>query len=151
MEDLTGLAKVGEKIDETLAVKIAKLKNKTIKVKPFIIKEAQYLNAIVEDRQVIAHAGVDIDEDLNLTKDFVEARIMGHPGIIEAEKLTYIDVSAKQCISVATALIPFLEHDDANRALMGSNMQRQAVPCIVPQSRLWERALKTKRRPIPAK
>lgn len=134
LEDSAGIAKKGEKINDELAGKIAKLKNKTIQVKPYIIKEPQYLNAIVEDRQVIAHAGVEIDEDLNIVKDFVEARIMGHPGIIEAEKLTYIDVSAKQCISVATALIPFLEHDDANRALMGSNMQRQAVPCIVPQS-----------------
>jgi DNA-directed RNA polymerase subunit beta len=134
LQDIAGVAKKGDKIDEALAAKISKLKDKTIQVRPFIVKEAEYLNAIVEDRQIIAHAGVDIDEDLNITKDFVEARIMGHPGIIESEKLTYIDVSAKQCISVATSLIPFLEHDDANRALMGSNMQRQAVPCIVPQS-----------------
>lgn len=133
-ENLAGIGKIGDKVDAEMAAKIAKLKNKTIKVKPFIIREVEYLNAIVEDRQVIAHAGVDMDQDLNIVKDFVEARILGNPGIIEGEKLTYIDVSPKQCISIATSLIPFLEHDDANRALMGSNMQRQAVPCIVPQS-----------------
>jgi len=133
-ENLAGVGKIGDKVAAEMAAKIAKLKNKIIKTKPFIVREVEYLNAIVEDRQVIAHAGVDMDHDLNIVKDFVEARILGNPGIIEGEKLTYIDVSPKQCISIATALIPFLEHDDANRALMGSNMQRQAVPCIVPQS-----------------
>ncbi|TAK96193.1 DNA-directed RNA polymerase subunit beta [Patescibacteria group bacterium] len=132
--DESGIGKAGEMITEEMAKKMAKGKKREITVKPFIVKEVEYLNAIVEDRQIIAHAGIVLDDHLNVLKDFVEARIMGHPGIIEAEKLTYIDVSAKQCISVATALIPFLEHDDGNRALMGSNMQRQAVPCVVPEA-----------------
>src|SRR3989338_8658730 len=60
----------------------------------------------------------------------VEARIHGSPGLVNREKINYIDISPQQFISVATSLIPFLEHDDANRAMMGSNMQRQAVPCV---------------------
>ena len=133
-EDISGIAKSGEKITEELAKKIAKSKNENVKVCPHIVEEIEYINATVEDRKIIAHATVELDENRNITEERVEARIQGHPGVIEAEKLDYIDVSAKQCISVATSLIPFIEHDDANRALMGSNMQRQAVPCIVPES-----------------
>lgn len=133
-ENLEGVAKKGEKITEELASKIVKIKKDKIKVKPFIIHEVEYLNATTEDRNIIAHAGIKLDENSNFLEDFVEARVKGHPEMIESEKVNYIDVSPKQCISVATSLIPFLEHDDANRALMGSNMQRQAVPCIVPQS-----------------
>ena len=132
-ENIAG-AKKGEKINENLAAKISKEKAKKIKVKPFVAFEVEYINATVEDRNIIAHAGIKMDEKYNFLNDFVEARVKGHPEMIESEKVTYIDVSPKQCISVATSLIPFLEHDDANRALMGSNMQRQAVPCIIPQS-----------------
>ncbi len=134
-ENISGVAKKGEKIDAALAKKLSKIKNKDkIKVKPFISKKIEYINATVEDRKAIAHAGVKIDENYNLIEDVVEARVKGYPEVIEVSQLDYIDVSAKQCISVATSLIPFLEHDDANRALMGSNMQRQAVSCIVPDS-----------------
>jgi DNA-directed RNA polymerase subunit beta len=133
-EDIAGIAKSGEKITEELAKKIEKSGKKTIKIKPYISDDIEYLNATVEDRCIITHARVETDDDRNIIEDIVEARVKGHPEMIEAEKLDYIDVSAKQCISIATSLIPFLEHDDANRALMGSNMQRQAVPCIVPQS-----------------
>lgn len=133
-QDVSGIGKAGEVIDGEMAGKIAKTSNKKIKVKPFITNDIEYLNAVIDDRNIIAHASVKTDENRNITDDFVEARVKGSPEIIEAEKLNYIDVSAKQCISVATALIPFLEHDDANRALMGSNMQRQAVPCVVPES-----------------
>lgn len=133
-EDVKGVAKAGEKVTEELSKKIAKSGAKKVKIKPWISEEIEYLNATVEDRNVISHASVKMDEDHNIIEDFVEARVKGHPEMTEAFKLDYIDVSAKQCISVATSLIPFLEHDDANRALMGSNMQRQAVPCIVPQA-----------------
>ncbi|KKW06803.1 MAG: DNA-directed RNA polymerase subunit beta [Candidatus Moranbacteria bacterium GW2011_GWE1_49_15] len=132
-EEIAG-GKVGEKISEELAKKIAKEKKENVKVKPYIVDQIDYINATVEDRMVIAHATIELDDERNILEEFVEARIQGHPGMIEAAKLDYLDVSAKQCISVATSLIPFIEHDDANRALMGSNMQRQAVPCIVPQS-----------------
>ena len=135
-ESVAGV-EVGTVIDEALAGKIAKeRKGETVRVKPFVTLSIDYLNAIVEDRKIIAHAGIEIDEFNNIIEPLVEARVNGHPEMIEAERLDYIDVSVKQCISVATSLIPFLEHDDANRALMGSNMQRQAVSCIVPDSPL---------------
>lgn len=132
-EDVAG-HKAGELITAEIAKELAKGGEKTVKILPYITDEIEYMNATVEDRQVIAHATVQMDEYHNIVEEFVEARVKGNPGMIEADRLTYIDVSAKQCISVATSLIPFLEHDDANRALMGSNMQRQAVPCIVPQA-----------------
>ncbi|MDP1845941.1 MAG: DNA-directed RNA polymerase subunit beta [Candidatus Moranbacteria bacterium] len=128
------LASKGEKISEELAKAIKKLKISEIPIRPFITKEIEYLNATIEDRKSIAHADIEVDEDGNILNERVEARVKGKPSMIEAEKIDFVDVSAKQCISVATALIPFLEHDDAHRALMGSNMQRQAVSCIMPQS-----------------
>ncbi len=133
-EDIAGVGKVWDKIDEELAKKIIKSGKKIVQIKPHISNEIEYVNATVEDRQVITHARVATDENRNIVDKMVEARVKGHPEMIEAEKVDLIDVSAKQCISIATSLIPFLEHDDANRALMGSNMQRQAVPCIVPQA-----------------
>ncbi|RJQ36658.1 DNA-directed RNA polymerase subunit beta [Candidatus Parcubacteria bacterium] len=92
--------------------------------------EVVYLDAAAEARHNIAHAGVRFDEKGNLLEEKVEARISGSPGVIEREKVDFIDVSPQQAISIATSLIPFLENDDANRAMMGSNMQRQAVPCV---------------------
>jgi DNA-directed RNA polymerase subunit beta len=134
-EDVDGIGAKETVISADLAKKIAGLKRaEPIRVKPFVSFEIEYLNAIVEDRQTIAHANIVLDEHNNILEAMVEARIKGHPGMAEAGQLDYVDVSVKQCISVATALIPFLEHDDANRALMGSNMQRQAVSCIVPQA-----------------
>lgn len=99
-----------------------------------VTDEIVWLDATEEEKVNIAHAGEVIDKKGNFINQYVEARIKGEPGIIEKEKIDYIDVSPKQAISVATSLIPFLEHDDANRALMGSNMQRQAVSCIRPES-----------------
>ncbi len=135
-EDIAG-AKVGTKIDEKLAKEIAKDKQvKSVKIKPWVSKEIEYVNAAKEDRKNIAHAGINMDEDGNILDEIVEARVRGNAAEIEANKIDYVDVSAKQMISVATSLIPFLEHDDANRALMGSNMQRQAVSCVKPQAPL---------------
>jgi DNA-directed RNA polymerase subunit beta len=133
-QNIAGVAKIDTLIDSKLAKEITATKIKTIKVKPFITDKIDYINATVEDRKIIAHAGIGFDENRNITEDLVEARVKGNPEMIEADKLDYVDVSAKQCISIATSLIPFLEHDDANRALMGSNMQRQAVSCVVPQA-----------------
>ncbi|NTU66367.1 MAG: DNA-directed RNA polymerase subunit beta [Candidatus Moranbacteria bacterium] len=135
-EDVAGIA-AGTKIDEAAAKIISKEKSrKTIAIKPWISQEIDYINATVEDRKSIAHAGINIDEDGNILDESVGARVKGKTTEAEAATLDYVDVSAKQCISVATSLIPFLEHDDANRALMGSNMQRQAVSCVKPQSPL---------------
>ncbi len=133
-EDVAGVAKKGEKLTAEIAKQVAKKKKDKVKVKPFVTLDIEYLNAIVEDRKAIAHAGVKIDEHRNIVDVMVEARVKGHPETIEAEAVDYMDVSVKQCISIATALIPFIEHDDANRALMGSNMQRQAISCVVPEA-----------------
>jgi len=95
-----------------------------------ITGEVEYLDASAEARYHIAHAGVAFDEKGNILDERVEARVKGSPGVTEREKLDYIDVSPQQAISMATSLVPFLENDDANRAMMGSNMQRQAVPCV---------------------
>ena len=112
--------------------------------KAFVTKEIEYLNATVEDRKIIAHADITIDEEGYILDEKVEARVKGKPSIIDAEKIDFMDVSPKQCISIATSLIPFLEHDDAHRALMGSNMQRQAVSCILPDSPLVGTGLEDK-------
>jgi len=97
-----------------------------------VTSEIQYLNAYQEEKYNIAQAGIEINEKGKIIPEKVEARIKGEPGLIEREKVDFIDVSPEQAISIATSLIPFLQNDDANRALMGSNMQRQSVPLIKP-------------------
>jgi len=135
-EDVAGF-KTGTLIDEKMAAEIAKQKNlKTVKIGPWVSREIEYVNATVEDRKTIAHAGIHLDDHGNVLDAIIEARVKGHASEVEADKIDFVDVSAKQMISVATSLIPFLEHDDANRALMGSNMQRQAVSCVKPQAPL---------------
>ncbi len=105
------------------------------KVKDGIItEEIKYLNAHQEERVNIASAEVKTDRSSKILGRQIRARIRGTPGFIEKSKVQYVDVSEQEAISLATALIPFLEHNDANRALMGSNMQRQAVPVIRPQA-----------------
>ena len=89
-----------------------------------------YLSAWEEDRYVIAQANVAVDERGRITTDLVNCRQAGNFVLKQREEVDYVDVSPKQLVSVAASLIPFLENDDANRALMGSNMQRQAVPLI---------------------
>jgi len=93
-----------------------------------------YLTADEEEKAIIAHSGEELDSKGVFINKNVEARVNTEPSIIDAKKVTFVDVAPNQAISVATSLIPFLEHDDANRALMGSNMQRQAVSCINPQA-----------------
>ncbi len=128
--------KKGTKLQEADIKKIVKDKSETIAVVPFVTDKPEYVNATVEDRKTIAHGGTKLDEDRNFINTMVEARVGGHPDMVVATSVDMIDVSPKQCISVATSLIPFLEHDDANRALMGSNMQRQAVSCVKPEAPL---------------
>ena len=96
--------------------------------------EIEYLDAKKDEQATIAHASVPLDESGKFKEDEVQARIKGNPGITDVKEINYMDISPNQAISVATSLIPFLEHDDAHRALMGSNMQRQAVSCIIPDS-----------------
>jgi DNA-directed RNA polymerase subunit beta len=99
-----------------------------------VTKDINWLNALDEETHKIAHAGVKVQDDGTITDEIVEARINGEPGTCLRSEVDYIDVAPNQAISVATSLIPFLEHDDANRALMGSNMQRQAVVPIQAQA-----------------
>src|SRR3989344_2439732 len=99
-----------------------------------VTDEVIYMDAVEEERYVIASAGAEMDKNNHLVGDKIVGRIHGEPGISEPKDVQYIDVSPRQMFSVSTSLIPFLEHDDANRALMGSNMQRQAVPLIQPES-----------------
>ncbi|MEI6659845.1 MAG: DNA-directed RNA polymerase subunit beta [bacterium] len=101
-----------------------------------ITKEVVYLNALEEEKFNIAHAGIDYDKDGNIVEDKVEARIKTKPGIVSKMEIDYIDVATNQAFSVATSMIPFLEHDDAHRTLMGSNMQKQALPCVLPEAPL---------------
>ena len=92
--------------------------------------QIDYLSAIEESNYVIAQASAALDADGRLSDEFVSCRYKNEFTLMPADTVQYMDVSPKQIVSVAASLIPFLEHDDANRALMGSNMQRQAVPCL---------------------
>ena len=92
--------------------------------------EVDYLSAIEEGNYVIAQANAELDDDGRFVKELVSVRVNNEFTTSTPDKVQYMDVSPKQIVSVAAALIPFLEHDDANRALMGSNMQRQAVPTL---------------------
>ncbi len=95
-----------------------------------------YLSAWEEDRHVIAQANAEIDDKGRIVAELVNARKAGNFVLVNREEVDYIDVSPKQLVSVAASLVPFLEHDDANRALMGANMQRQSVPLLRAQAPL---------------
>ena len=96
-----------------------------------VTDETHYLTADDEDRHVIAQANVTLTEDGHFAEDHVLCRVTGgEPALVPSSQVDLMDVSPRQMVSVATALIPYLEHDDANRALMGANMQRQAVPLL---------------------
>ncbi len=98
-----------------------------------VTKEVLYLNAFEEEKHNIANAGLAVDENNNILHKEVVGRIKGEPGMIDRKDIDFMDVAPEQMLSVTTSLIPFLQNDDANRALMGSNMQRQSVPLIEPE------------------
>jgi len=128
------VAKAGSALDEKAAAKVAKLGLETVRVKPFLTDEVVYLTADLEDRYSIAQANTKFDE----AGEFVDAQVTvrREDNFLQRrpENVDMIDVDPKQIVSVSAALIPFLEHDDANRALMGSNMLRQGVPLVLPES-----------------
>jgi len=95
-----------------------------------VTEDIEYLSAIIESDYIIAQASVPLDDDGQLLDDLVDVRHLGEFTKAPRESVNFMDVSPQQVVSIAAALIPFLEHDDANRALMGSNMQRQAVPTL---------------------
>ena len=141
LEDITGsdgevIVNKGGLVTKEIAKKIASLSLGNIKIVPFVSEQIEYLTADEEERYTIAQANALLTQK----NEFVEDRI----GVIRggkylkepASRIDFMDVSPKQVFSVTTSLIPFLEHDDANRALMGSNMQRQAVPLVRPEAPL---------------
>lgn len=101
-----------------------------------VTNEIVYLNAHEEEKCNIAHAATERDENGRIVPDMIEVRVKGEPTLVKREDVNYIDVETNQPFSVATSMIPFVENDDANRALMGSNMQKQATPCILPEAPL---------------
>ncbi len=101
-----------------------------------VTEEIVCLDAFTEEKNVTCPATITLDAEGYIVEPYVEARRFGKPKLVPATEVTYMDVATNQIISIGTALIPFLEHDDATRALMGTNMQRQAVPTIRPQAPL---------------
>ena len=99
-----------------------------------VTDEVEYMTADEEDEHIIAQASEPLDEEGRFVNDRIRVRYLNEIIEVEKEKVDYVDVSPKQLVSVAAAMIPFLEHDDANRALMGANMQRQAVPLMITDS-----------------
>jgi DNA-directed RNA polymerase subunit beta len=99
-------------------------------------KKPFYLNAYEEEKHIISAGNVEVDKDNKIVPSKLEARVNGVPKLVSKNDVDFIDVSSEQFISVATSCVPFLQNDDANRALMGSNMQRQAVPLVEPDAPL---------------
>jgi DNA-directed RNA polymerase subunit beta len=104
--------------------------------KGVVTDKIDYLNAHEEEHFHIAHAAIEVNEEGKIKNDMVEVRFKGEPRMISKKDIDYIDITTNQAFSVATSMIPFINHDDANRALMGSNMQKQATPCIVQEAPL---------------
>jgi DNA-directed RNA polymerase subunit beta len=109
-----------------------------------VTKEIVYFNALEEENFKIAHAATNYDEDGKIIDEEVEVRENGEPIVVKREEVDFIDVATNQAFSIATSMIPFLNHDDANRALMGSNMQKQATPCIIPEAPLVATGIEAK-------
>ena len=109
-----------------------------------VTNRIEYLTADIEDKYIVAQANAKVDKDGYFTDEKVACRYKGDFPLVQPNKIDYMDVSPKQLVSIAAGLIPFLEHDDANRALMGSNMQRQAVPLLFTESPLVGTGLENK-------
>jgi len=123
------------RIDEALFEKLSNLLGEAqVRVKPFVTDVVDYHTADDEENFWIAQANAVLSDNNEFEEDRVLARYQGEFFMENSDNIDYMDVSPRQTVSVATALIPFLEHDDVNRALMGANMQRQAVPLLRPQS-----------------
>ena len=128
--------RVGDHLEKGEALKLnnqlRKEKKRLVEYEPFSF----YLSAWEEDRHTIAQANIDLDDNGNIKDELVNARRQGNFVLVDRSEVDYVDVSPKQLVSVAASLVPFLEHDDANRALMGANMQRQSVPLLVSEAPL---------------
>jgi DNA-directed RNA polymerase subunit beta len=130
----TKLAKKGDLLDRDTVDALIKARAGDIPIKPWVSDEIKFLSADEEDRYIVAQANAPVDAQGHFLEERTTARTKNLFLVADVSRIEYMDVSPKQTVSVATALIPFLEHDDANRALMGSNMQRQAVPLVVTEA-----------------
>jgi DNA-directed RNA polymerase subunit beta len=129
------IVKAGEVITKESATELKeKLGHINISIKPFITDEIQFMDAFEEEKYIVTAATTPIDDDSHFLVDRCEVRKYGQPGTEDVENVDFFGIAANQIISVATSLIPFMEHDDGQRALMGTNMQRQAVPLITAES-----------------
>ena len=126
--------KKGEPFTDAARKELARQKALAFPIRPIVTDETDYLPADEEEEYHVAQANAPLDEAGHFVGDRVPSRYRDTFPEARPDQIDYMDVSPKQVVSVATALIPFLEHDDANRALMGSNMQRQAVPLLEPES-----------------
>jgi len=126
------IAKNGKRVTAEMAAAIAKLDVKEILVLPYVTEKVEYLSADVEDKFVIAQANSPLNEFGEFIRGRASIRYHTSFDFAPAENIDYMDVAPHQIVGISAALIPFLEHDDANRALMGSNMQAQAVPLLLP-------------------
>ncbi|MDJ0753133.1 MAG: DNA-directed RNA polymerase subunit beta [Ardenticatenaceae bacterium] len=134
VDDSTGeiLVEQGETITADLFKAIKKAKLETIQVMPFVTDEIIYMSADEEDRYTIAQGNAKLDDRRQFIERRLAARRNQHFIFTNVQRLDFVDVAPRQIVGVSASLIPFLDHDDANRALMGSNMQRQAVPLLTP-------------------
>jgi len=130
------LAEAGDVIGEELLQALKTAGVSAVKVFPFASDEIDYLTADEEEKNIVAQANTPLDELGQFASNRIEARVEDRYVFVSPDKVHYMDVSTMQIFSVSTALIPFLEHNDANRALMGANMQRQAVPLLIPEAPL---------------
>ncbi|MDD5252020.1 MAG: DNA-directed RNA polymerase subunit beta [Patescibacteria group bacterium] len=128
------VVKDGAAVTKAEAAELAKTGLKEIPVQPRVTKEISYLNAFTEEKSITTPATTPIDDKGHFIATKLSVRKYGEPSTADFTEVDYMDVSSKQIVSVATSCVPFLEHDDANRALMATNMQRQAVPCIKPDA-----------------
>ena len=131
------IVKKGEKINSIKAKELEKDKSLTmIPIKSVVTDDIVYLDAFQEEKSIITTSTPRVNEEGHFLDKIVEVRKYGNPDIEDVSNVDFMDVSPKEIISIATAMIPFLEHDDAVRASMGTNMQRQAVPLINPEAPL---------------
>jgi DNA-directed RNA polymerase subunit beta len=126
--------KAGVAFTDAAVAELKKQKVQAFPIRPVVTDEIEYLPADEEEQHVVAQANAPLDAAGHFTAERIPSRYRDQFPEARANQIEYMDVSPKQVVSVATALIPFLEHDDANRALMGSNMQRQAVPLLEPEA-----------------
>src|SRR5574338_284068 len=127
------VAKAEERVTAEMLPAIEKLNRLTVFVVPFVSNDVEYLSADAEDKFVIAQANSVLNEVNEFAMDRISCRYHSDFIVSSADSINYMDVAPNQVVGISAALIPFLEHDDANRALMGSNMQAQAVPLVAPE------------------